>query len=138
MFDIFLNFATDENLEMAGIWRQLAPASEKSPEASVLIARDNNINFQRKIAELYEQNREVLDLGGEAAESKSRELTILALASTILLDFKGISYKRKPMEYTVENAVTLLQHKDFRERVVRMSKERDGYLLKLEEEQGEA
>jgi len=128
--DIFTNFATDEEAENGGAWRSIGSG------ASLLIARSGNKRYSRLLTEQVAQHRETLDLKNEVADAKSDEILIDVIAKTILLDWKGVSYKGKDMPYSLDAAKTLLKHGDFRALVIRLSESADAYRAKLENEQG--
>lgn len=130
--DIFQKYATDESLENNGTWREIGGGTE------LLVARTGNRAYARLLAKLYEQNRQVLDVGDEVADAKSDDIMIEVIAKTILLDWKDLSYKGKDLGYTVENAKMLLKHKDFRRQVVTLSEDQESYRAREEKAQGEA
>lgn len=128
--DIFDTYATDENLENTGTWVNL------SDTAAVKVARSGTPAYHRRLSALADERRAELDLGGSVAERVSTEILIQVMAETILLDFKGLSYKKQPMEYSVDNAKVLLQHRDFRMRIAGIADDRENYKLREEAEQG--
>lgn len=132
-FDVFAEFATDESLENNGAWHKLGKGSE------LLVARAGNKNYADKMSKLIEQNQAVLDGNDDAAAEKWTEIIVEAMSETVLLGWKALDYKAQPYgDYSPEKARALLQHKDFRQRVSKMSDSMDAYRAKLEVKQGEA
>jgi hypothetical protein len=129
-FDLFTNFATDEVAENAGTWRDI------SPTASLLIARSGNRAYARMLSAEVEKNRLLLDAKGDAADAKSDDILVAVVAETILLDWKGITYKGADLPYSKANAQLVLRLKDFRALVQKLADETSSYKLKLEVEQG--
>jgi len=138
MLDIFESYATDSKLEVEGTWRKVQGGAE------LLIARAQNQKYVNLLAKLWRENEQLLDRknadGTEHPEAtaKSEEIMIEVMANTVLLGWKNVSYKRQPLNYSVENAAMLLKHRDFRQLVASLSSEIDAYRLQLEDEQGKA
>ena len=130
MLDLFQEFHTDTVAEETGVWREIGGG------ASLLIARANNRHYNKALADLYEKNAEALERNDDAADKLSTDLMIQVLADTILLGWKGVGYKRQPMEYSTANARTMLALRDFRTLVVKKANEIDVYKAKAEKETG--
>lgn len=128
--DIFDTYATDENLERDGAWVEL------SPTAKLKVARSNTAEYAKLLNKLADERRPELDLGGDVAEQVSTEILVEVMAQTILRDWQGLTFKKVPMPYSVENAKKLLGVRDFRVRVAQISDERAHYRIKEEAEQG--
>jgi hypothetical protein len=106
--DIFEEFATDENLEVDGVW---VPRGS----GSFLIAREGNIEATKFYLDLFDQNRLLLESSQkDLVEQKNKEINIKTMAKTILKDWKNLSYQGQPLPYSEENAAMLLKHRDFR------------------------
>jgi len=128
--DIFTSFATDAKIEVEGRWVPL------SKDAKVLVARAGNQRFTDRMRKLMKQNsinfedksKENLDL----IEKLVRE----ASAETILLGWEGITYKGEPLPYSRENALKLLEVKDFRNKIQELADQTSGYLISEIEAQG--
>jgi len=128
-FDVFENFATDENLELEGAKLPL------SSDAGLFVARANNDRYLRRMAEEYEKHKDILDKDTPEAEELDRKITLQVYAETILVGFYGkLTFKGKTLKYSVENAKKLLEIRDLRMKIVQFAQDRDNYLLKLEEE----
>lgn len=126
-FDVFSQFATDENLENNGTVFPLGKG------ASVTVARAGNAAYAKLLNKLVEQNRVALDAEDEASEELSKSIMIDVYAKTILLGWKNLSFKGEDMgEYTVERAKTLLSIKDFRVHIDKLSNNIDAYKVKAE------
>ena len=131
-FDIYEAFATDENLENNGTTFPLGK------DATLLIARSGNRKYKRALTKQVEQHKLDLDFetnddaGAEAAAKVSDEIMVDVMASTILLGWTGLSFKGVDLDYSVENAKTLLAVKDFRKQVATLSDQMDAYKVKAE------
>jgi len=129
MFDVFDKFATDEKKELSGTEVFL----EKG--VSITVARADNINFVRLLQEEVDALAEKTDgMSEDEAYEFDHQSFLRVLAKTILLGWKGLSYKGKPIKYSEANAVKLLAHKDFRKLVMQHSSEFANFKAKLEDE----
>jgi hypothetical protein len=126
--DIFAQYATDASLENNGTWQELG-------DAKFLVARTGNRKYVQALSAAVEKNQKLLDAKGEAADTLSDKIMVDVLASTILLGWEGVSFKGQPLDYSVDNAKTLLAIRDFRREIVKLADSIDGYRAKLEEEQ---
>lgn len=129
MLDLFAQFATDESLEVSGTWVPYG-------DAKFLVARLGNKAYSKKLSKLYERNKKLLDRKDDAADTLSELMMTEVLAETILLGWEGVNFKGKPMEYSYENAKTVLALKDFRKEIMVMAEDMEAYRLKKEEEAG--
>ena len=119
--DLFNEFATNTEAEEKGVWQEFAPGTK------FLIARSTNKHYSRALTKAFEKNRATLSRTSDAAEAMSEDIMIGVIARTILLDWEGVVYKGKPMEYSFENARELLSHKDFRRWVMSKAEDLDSY-----------
>lgn len=126
--DIFRKYATDERAEVEGTWQTLG-------DSEFLIARANNRNYMRCIAVSAEKYRDQLLTGDDASDQLSTALLVDALAETVLLDWKNVTYQDKPLKYSKENAKKVLAHRDFRDEITALSERIDAYRAKFEEKQ---
>lgn len=127
MYDVFALFATDEKKELEGTVIPLAKG------VSMKIARMGNERYQAKMVEAAEANLAAIQsLPKAEAEAFDLELHIKVMAETILVGFEGMSYKGKPIKYSVENAVKLLKLSEFRKAVVRHASRLENFLLAQE------
>lgn len=132
-FDIFQQFATDDNAEVNGVW------FKGSGDAEFLIARAQNRRYQRALAKKLEENEHLLKAQTDEADQRSEVVMAEIYADSILLGWRGsVAYKGKVVEYSRAQAVELLTHKEFRKWVARKSEDVDAYRAKLEVEQGNA
>lgn len=129
MHDIFEHYATDEKAELEGVWRPMGTGQVK-------VARANNNNYIELLNKLIEEHGQALDGNSPAAIELNKKVMIRVFAETILLDWKDLGYKGKPLPYSLDNAKMLLQHADFRNKVSALSNEFSAYKAKQEEEQG--
>jgi len=129
--DLFAAFATDEKAEQGGTPTQLPGCGD----TNFRIARDNNKAYIKLLQQRVKQNRAVLDSKGDAAEAKSDEIIIEVMAKTILLGWDGtVMYKGKPLEYSVDNAKTLLAHKEFRAVVNKVAADMEVFRIEKDSE----
>ena len=127
MFDVFEKFATDETKEECGAEVSLGKG------VSLTIARVNNTNFLKLVQEEADRVAEKsISLSEDDAEALDKETMLAVLAKTVLLGWKGVSYKGKPLKYSRENAVMLLKHKDFRKLVMEHANEFENYKAQWE------
>jgi hypothetical protein len=126
--DIFEAYATDEEAEENGVW---VPLGE---DTKLKIARDGNDECERLVERLMMENADKLAAGGDVAKQAQREIEIEVTAATILKDWEKLTYKGEVIEYNEANARMVLQHKDFRRRVLFHARQRDAYLQKYEAE----
>lgn len=119
--DLFNEFATNTEAEENGVWQEFAPGTK------FLIARSTNKHYSRALTKAFEKNRATLSRTSDAAEAMSEDIMIGVIARTILLDWEGVVYKGKPLEYSFENARELLSHKDFRRWVMSKAEDLDSY-----------
>lgn len=129
MLDMFEEFATDAVLETGGAWIPYKAGTE------FLIARDGNTEYSDMISKTLQEYSVKLEKGDDEAKKLSEDLMLKVIATTILKGWKNVKYKGTVLEYSVDNAVTMLRHSDFRAWVKRQSLDRDHYKAKLVEEQ---
>lgn len=122
--DLFSAFAVDSAQEQDGALTQLPNAGD----TQFRIAREGNKNYSKLLQKLVKMNRATLDAKGPLAEAKSDEILVDVLAKTILIGWEGeVNYKGKMLAYSVDNAKTLLQHKDFRAVVINASSSMENF-----------
>lgn len=126
--DVFEAYATNEDAEENGVWFPISEGAE------LLIARDGNDECERLVERLMLENADKLAAGGDLAKKAQREIEIEVTAATILKGWKELKYKGEVIEYNEANARMVLQHKDFRRRVLFHARQRDAYLQKYEAE----
>jgi len=131
MYDVFAVHATDAVKELVGVEVPLGG------DAFITVARAENENFLKRILEETELNAASFKSLPEA-EAKALDIRILCevMAETILLGFRGMSYKQKPVKYTKKRAAMLLQHVDFRKVIMRHATNIENF--RLEEEAADA
>lgn len=128
--DVFSTFATDEVAELEGRWFPL------SKKAKVLVARTGNPNYIKALRQRMKDNQIDPEDNSDENEKLVTSLVVETMAETILLGWKGLEYKGKALEYSKENAVTLLEVKDFRKRIGNIADSAESFRLKDEEEAG--
>ncbi len=135
--DIFNDFATNEDAENNGTWFPYG-------DAELLVARGGNRYYERLMMKLYNENRVVLegfdtedDEKIKAADQASDKIMIEVMARTILKGWRGnFKYKGQDLEYSVDNARLVLQHRAFRVKVGEFADDAAAFELKKEVEQG--
>lgn len=130
--DIFDKFATDESLENNGAWFPIGDGTR------LLIARSGNRKYGKVLSKLVERNEVALKADDEAADTLNDQIMVEALATGVLLGWENVTYQKKSLSYSVENAKTLLKHREFRRTVIQFSEDVDAFRVKKETEQGEA
>lgn len=128
--DIFDAYATDEVAESEGRWFPL------SKTAKVLVARTGNPNYLKALRERMKENQIDSDDNSDENEKLVTTLIIETMAETILLGWKGLEYKGKPIEYSRANAITLLEVKGFRTRISGIADKLESFRIRAEDEQG--
>jgi len=115
--DIKKSFGTSTELENDGVWVDLGDG------ASIKVARAGNKSNRALIKRLIAPHKVALR-NDKLPDETLEKLTIEAMASTILLDWKGIDEDGKPVPYNTQNALRLLtDYKDFRDQVSAFSSE---------------
>lgn len=127
--DIFERYATDPSKALEGVWHQLGK------ETSILVARWGTPEAVRFHRDLLNQHREALNSADpDAAARENTRILVETMANKILLGWKGIEFKKKPMEYSVDNARTLLKLDDFRDVVWALANNIENYRYDAEVE----
>jgi len=130
MLDIFNTYATDGKAEEEGVVIDLGDGS------SMTVARSGNDNYVEKILAEGEKYKAVLATKTPESKELDKKITTEVLADTILVGFKGLSYKGKPLKYSRANAILLLGVKDFRKKVLEEATKFENFKAKLEDEDG--
>lgn len=120
--DIFSDFAINAEAAVDGVWVPYRG------DVEFLVARANNKGYRTSLVNGYKRNKSMIDRGGEAADAKSNEVLIDALAHHVLKGWRGtLSYQGKKLEYSVANARTLLGQEGFREWIVAAAADEAAY-----------
>lgn len=125
--DIFNTYAVDETKELSGTWQPLG-------DSEFLVARAGNKAYVKLLGKEVERNQKALDMKDEAADALSDQIMINVMAETVLLGWKNVKFKGEVMEYSKENARTLLTIKDFRREIAKFSEDFNAYKAAKEEE----
>lgn len=93
VFDLRANYATDKVKELEGVWEEVEDGAE------LLIARIGNDNYQREYNSIPRAVRKQIE---DRSINSDRAVKYMAriLASTILLDWKGIGEVGKVVKYS--------------------------------------
>jgi hypothetical protein len=111
--DIFSIYATNDDAEQQGRYQE-------NGDAQFLIARNGNDRYSRMLTNLYEIHKFTLDNKSDeesrkAAKDRSDKIMVEVMSKSILLGWTGnVKFRGEQLPYSVENAVKLLQVKDFR------------------------
>jgi len=132
MLDIREQYATDENAENEGVWRDLPKG------AKVKIARGGNRAYTRELNRLIDLRRADMDAAGDDADKISDEIMAEVLAKTILKDWSGIGANGVETPYSIAEAKAKLAIKDFRRVIGSFADEMEAYRIKKEAEQGKS
>lgn len=133
VLDIFAEFATDEVAEDKGTWFPYGKT------ARFLVARSGNRAYSKALAVAVQERRvDLQSADPEFAQKVSDEIMTEVIASTLLLGWEGVGYKKKPIDYTPENARELLKHREFRKFVASCADSTMAFRAQEEQEQGEA
>lgn len=130
VFDVFANFATDEEAEIKGRWFPIGK------HARVKVARVGNDNYNAEFKKQVEDNQLELSDGGPGAEQLAGEIMLRVQAKTVLVDWEGLGFQGKQVPYSVEMAKTMLGVKDFRKKILALADSFENYRVKSEEQQG--
>jgi len=115
--DIDKVFAIDENKELTGVWEDLGD------DASILVARVGNKNYVEAYRTIPRGLRRMIENGILSGDKLDQVICDL-LATTILLDWKGIEFQGASIKYSHENAMrVLLALPEFREMVWELANE---------------
>ena len=110
--DLKKMFGTDITAEKEGVWYDLGNG------AQIKVARlgnENNKRVSKRISTPYKFQIQ----RGTLSDDVQLQLSIAAIAESILIDWKGLIYDGVAIEYSVDNAIKLLTElKDFRDQVI--------------------
>lgn len=122
-------FATDENAEVNGRWFDL------SDTVKVKVARFGNKEHEEAKRRLQEPYL-VQIRNGTLSSDKNEELSVRAMAETILLDWEGIEdVDGNPVEYSQDAAYqALLDNRDFRDMISMLAADSAAYREERQEE----
>ncbi len=124
--DIFYSFATDPVLEEQGKEFQIGK------DAFITVARTGNRVYIMRA--LLAAHKETLDRDDDEAHDRFEKIQIEVLAKSVLLGFRGITFKGETLTYSQANAAMLLEIKDFRDLVAKHADKFTNFLVKQEEE----
>jgi len=141
--DIFRVFATDPAKELEGVWFPIGPAEKTLPDGKpdpdsvpqLLIARNGNKKHSRIVTKMVEANKTTLEMKGDPSEERGVEITVEAMAESVLLGWKNIEFDgvKLPDTYSVETARKMLAVKEFRELVNRFASDYTKYRVHQDE-----
>lgn len=130
-FDVYRSLATDENAETVGVWLELSGVKFK-------VARSNTEEYYDAMETIAEEFRVALKTATpkEAAKLET-DLLIKLYAKVVLRDWtEGVLYDGEHLPYSYENAIKLLQIKEFRRWVVKQATDLNNYkIAKFEADQ---
>lgn len=129
--DIFSSFATDEALETQGKWFTLSKTS------SVLVARKDNDRYREYLRTVFKDNP-LEGLPEDEGNKLAEQILLDAESRTILLGWKGLTFKGEDLPISVENARKCLEVKDFRKKILGFADSLESFRVKSEAEQKNA
>lgn len=132
VLDIFEAYATDEDAENNGRWFPLGKGGH------VKVARTGNENYSKLFKKLVEAKEADLNEGGPAADALANEILLQVESQTVLVDWKGIGFQGKQVEYSPEMAKTMLGVKDFRRKINALAGSFENYRIREEQQAGNA
>lgn len=112
-------FETNEEKSNEGVWCPIDAVTD------IKIARYGNRIFQRALKRVMKPHKVMIDRG-TLDDDTADKLLVEALAEGILIDWRGMTRKGAPLEYSRSAAVDVLTDKrlrDFREMVVMLSQD---------------
>jgi len=130
--DIFSTYVTDETAEVEGRW---FPLDKKS---KVLVASTGSSKYKRMLSKRLKSDHVDLKDSSDENEKCVTSIIIEVMAETLLLDWKGIMFKGVELPYSKTNAIKALSVKGFRDRINSIAAELESFLVKEEEDQGNA
>lgn len=98
-----MKFDTDLSTVDSGVW---TPPDEDGSE--FLVAHTSNLKFQRALARLQLPHRRKIE-AGTMDPGQNRDIVCRAMAEGVLLGWRGVASKDGAVEYSIENAFTLLK-----------------------------
>lgn len=113
MADIFKDKFTDKNLENEGV-KVFLPRFE----CTIIVCRTGNkkhVEIHEKLMrpfKQYQKNGAYVAIPDDI-QKKIEAATVQSYAESILVGWEGIEENDKPLPYTVENAIRLLNDNDF-------------------------
>lgn len=129
--DIFSSFATDTTLENEGKWFPL------SKTAKVKVARIGNDRY-KALMQAKLKEAQLGDMPDKEANELAEVLLTEAMASTVLVNWSGLTYQGKEAPYSTELALTFLNVKDFRKKIADLANNLESFRVKEEVAQGNA
>ena len=128
--EFYTIYGFDEKLENDGVWMTLDPESEKP--AKVLVGALNSERYQQAVFKLRQANLEALTANPDS-DALAKSLMVEAMAETILLGWENVTFNGEELVYSKDNAMKLLQFRQFRETVMIFAMERENYRAKVAE-----
>ncbi|HBL31851.1 MAG TPA: hypothetical protein DD490_33935 [Acidobacteria bacterium] len=125
-------FQTNKAAEEDGVWVDVDGNGTK-----IKVARINNPRYKKHFQKITKPYKRQIR-NGTLSEDLAEKLLVDALASTILLDWKGFTKGGEPFPYSVDNARQFLgESADFRDFVSDAANEMENYRAEeLEEARG--
>jgi hypothetical protein len=130
--DIFESYVTDETAEVEGRWFPLDKTTK------VLVASTGSSKYKRALSKRLKSDHVDLKDSSEENEKFVTSIIVDVMSDTLLLDWKGVKFKGVDLPYSKANAVKALTVKGFRDRINSIAAELESFLVKEEEDQGNA
>lgn len=120
-------YATDEQLEVSGIWSPLTEGVE------VLVARNGTRAYARDINKEVERYSLALEAKDEAADRVSEAIIAGVMSRHILLGWRGFTDETgADVPYSTEKAKVYLGVKDFRRKISSIAEDLSNFKVKQE------
>jgi hypothetical protein len=120
--DFSNTFATDQGLELKGVWEPL------EGESALLVARAGNMEYQKEFNKLPRSVRYQIENDMLSPETAG-ELTCELMAKTLLLGWRAMADEGATIEYSKENAKKMLiKYPDLRQFVWVLANDRKRYM----------
>lgn len=127
-FDLKKEYDIDPKKELEGVWEPLGGGAE------VLVAAWNNPKFDKALADQPRQIRRRMDRG-KLSDEEDREIMVVVVADTILLDWKHIADDGKDVKYSNKAAIDrLASYPRFFRDIVAIANDESRYLREDEED----
>lgn len=125
-FSILKHYNTDPELEEKGA--KMVLREDPSGEAFFMVRPFPNPDYQRRMAEVFQQNADAIQEDTDEAKELDKRLTAEVLAETVLVGCGGMED-----EYSREFATACMRNNHIRERVVNFAASINNYRIKDEE-----
>lgn len=116
----------DRELERKGVWM------DYDDDTRFLIARKNNQDYKTFISKTYRDNEKAIisKTNTRKADEIADKFMLEGTAKHLLRDWEGMLSAGKPIKYSVEAAMAVLEeHDDLREMIEEFAENRENYIV---------